>query len=653
MTDGVSGVESIASAESVSASGNAALDSLLSGLRWVSDTGSSITTLSFSFPDADSNFSEDPDRGYGSSGNEPHTGLEGLSSYGQGLFLQALANLQTFSNLRFAQVADEGDGAGTIRVAFTGIEDDESVAFAYLPGDYQAAGDIWVLSRNHSEDDIDFIQTLTHELGHALGLKHPHEAEEGFPAIASGLDGMDYTVMSYNISMRYANATFADLFPQTYMWGDILALQHMYGVNTTTTAGSDTYTYNLNNRYYQTVWDYGGNDTITISGSGKSVKIDLTPGSWSNVGTTITFFGDGDSWEDNDTLFIAPDTIIENATGSDGNDTLQGNDANNNLRGNEGADKLYGGSGNDVLVSGSGSDIAIGGSGNDSMWAGAGDSGDDTAAGGAGNDIVAGGAGNDFLIGGGVDDGGTLDVVTANENAADDGNDVIFGGAGNDTIIGGGWDEGANNDNGRYDEGEAVVLGTGDDVLWAGSGNDVIMAANGNDIIGGGSGDDTINAGGGNDIIYGGKDTGDVGTNDRIDAGAGNDLVFAGAGNDIVFGGAGNDEIFSGGGADTVDGGAGVDILWGGGGDDQFTGGSGQDLFIFAAGHGSDTITDFDINEDTIQLDQTNTDFTDTASVIAAAIQVGNDVRVDLGGGDLLVIENVTISELEQATFIL
>lgn len=652
MTDGVSGVESAANARDVSASGNNIIDGILSGTAWVTNAGSDVTTLSFSFPTANSLFSEDPDRGYDTSGQEPHTGLDGLSEYGQSLFLLALNNLQSFSKLAFTQVDDEAQSAGTIRVAFTGLMDEDSVAWAYLPGNYQAAGDIWVLSENHSEDDVDFIQTLFHELGHALGLKHPHEAEGDFPTIAAEYDGIDFTVMSYNISGRYANAEAADLFPQTYMYADILALQHIYGVDTETTAGADTYLYDLNQRYYATVWDYGGNDTIQISGSGKSVKVDLTPGSWSNVGTTITFFGGGDSWQDSNSLFITPDTIIENAVGADGDDTLQGNDAANNLKGNAGADKLYGGAGADILVSGAGADVADAGAGSDTLWAGAGDAGNDTMIGGAGNDIIGGGAGSDLLIGDNADDGPVMQLLAVNGDADINGNDIIFGGSGDDTILGGGWRDAAVSDNGQYDAGEAVTDGAGNDVIWSGSGADLIIATAGNDVLGGGIGMDTINAGGGNDLIYGGA-AGGVNASDVIDAGAGNDLVFAGAGNDSVSGGAGNDELFTGAGNDTVDGGAGVDTLWGGGGDDVFSGGDGADLFIFSSGHGHDTVTDFNVNDDILQLTDTATDFVDAASVIAAATSVSGGVSIDLGGGDSLTLDGISIADLSDVSFIL
>lgn len=47
-----------------------------------------------------------------------------------------------------------------------------------------------------------------------------------------------------------------------------------------------------------------------------------------------------------------PDTIIENAIGGDGADTLTGNGADNLLKGGDGADTLLGAEGSDTLVGG-------------------------------------------------------------------------------------------------------------------------------------------------------------------------------------------------------------------------------------------------------------------------------------------------------------
>jgi len=670
MTDGVSGVDSTVPAEDVSLSGTNAIDGLVFGRRWVSDTNSDVTTISFSFPDEDSLYSTDPDTGYGTSGEEPHTGLAGLSASAQNIFLAALDNLSSFSKLAFVQVEDSGNSAGTIRVAFTGIEDEDSVAWAYLPGNYQAAGDIWVLSENHSEDDVDFGQTLTHELGHALGLKHPFETEDGGEALSSDLDGVDFTVMSYNVSARFPTATYADLWPQTYMYADILALQYIYGVDTVTTASTDSYVYDQGDRHYLTIWDYGGNDTFGVTGGTTNVKLDLTPGSWSDVGTTIEYSDDVQFFYDSETVYITPDTIIENAFGAGGNDTLQGNSAENKLTGNDGNDKLMGdagadrlkgndgddfldgGSGADVLTGGTGDDVVVAGAGNDTLWAGAGDEGDDIMAGGAGNDIIGGGAGDDLLIGGGLDDGATRQLLTTNEDSEEDGSDALFGGAGDDTLLGGGWDDSVV-DNGRYDDGEAVTSGTGNDEIWSGTGDDKIIAAAGDDVLGGGTGDDTIDGGGGNDLFYGGKDAGDTGRNDVINGGDGNDIVFGGAGNDVIEGGAGADDLFGGGGNDSVNGGSGNDTLWGGGGNDEFSGGAGEDVFVFASGAGDDEVVDFNVSEDTLRLTGTTTDFTDVESVIAASSVVSGGVLIDLGSGDTVKLNGLSLSDLNDVSFIL
>ncbi|PMZ91409.1 MULTISPECIES: M10 family metallopeptidase C-terminal domain-containing protein [unclassified Pseudomonas] len=83
---------------------------------------------------------------------------------------------------------------------------------------------------------------------------------------------------------------------------------------------------------------------------------------------------------------------------------------------------------------------------------------------------------------------------------------------------------------------------------------------------------------------------------------AGNDTLLGSAASEIFYGVAGND---------TINGGAGGDILVGGAGIDKLTGGTGADTFRFAAQSDSyrnattsfdDTITDFDVTQDKIDL---------------------------------------------------
>ncbi|MGO4707035.1 hypothetical protein AB4072_14800 [Microvirga sp. 2MCAF38] len=84
-----------------------------------------------------------------------------------------------------------------------------------------------------------------------------------------------------------------------------------------------------------------------------------------------------------------------------------------------------------------------------------------------------------------------------------------------------------------------------------------------------------------------------TGGDDRLEGEAGNDVLTGLGGNDVLLGEAGNDRL---------SGGAGRDVL---------TGGSGQDVFVFdtklsksasANRANQDTITDFNVNDDTIYL---------------------------------------------------
>ena len=72
----------------------------------------------------------------------------------------------------------------------------------------------------------DFL-TILHELGHALGLKHPFEAPNPIPA---ALDNYFYSIMSYTASPYSAHGNnYASFYPTTPMYYDLLALQGMYG----------------------------------------------------------------------------------------------------------------------------------------------------------------------------------------------------------------------------------------------------------------------------------------------------------------------------------------------------------------------------------------------------------------------------------------
>ena len=143
-----------------------------------------------------------------------------------------------------------------------------------------------------------------------------------------------------------------------------------------------------------------------------------------------------------------------------------------------------------------------------------------------------------------------------------------------------------------------------------------------------------------------------------VDGGAGNDTIIGSdswAGD--LRGGAGNDTVTGGSGNDKLNGGAGNDTLWGEAGSDQLTGGTGSDIFVYKAGDGSDLVMDFTVKSKTGAADATDdridlrsfgyTDYADFKANVASFGNVGSDVQIDFGGGDVLTIKNTTTTILD------
>lgn len=349
--------------------------------------------------------------------------------------------------------------------------------------------------------------TLLQEIGHGLGLAHPHDAG-GSSTIMTGVTSPTgdhgafdlnqgvYTTMSLNDGWPAAlhGSTPSETFGSQGMPMalDIAVLQEIYGVNPATNLGNTVYDLpdtNAGGTYYQAIWDAGGTDTIRYGGNADAV-IDLRaatlqygPGGGGFISYVAGIHGGAT---------IADGVVIENARSGAGDDTLIGNDAANVLSGKAGDDRLFGRSGDDLLNGGGGADVVRGGPGNDRLL------------GAPGNDRLLAGGGNDELRGGG-------------------GNDILRGHAGDDRLFGGGG-----NDDMRSG-------GGGKDILRGNAGDDRLFGGGGDDRLIGGGHDDTLGGGGGNDVLLGN---------------GGNDKLVGGAGNDRLIGGAGDDRLIGHGGAD-------------------------------------------------------------------------------------------------------
>ncbi len=292
----------------------------------------------------------------------------------------------------------------------------------------------------------------------------------------------------------------------------------------------------------------------------------------------------------------------------------------------------------DVLECGRDDDIVFALAGNDYVDGG---NGHDTIGAGTGNDTIEGGLGADLLFGWLGDD--LIYAGFQNDLFLDHSSNVVWAGPGYDTVVGG---AGADTLGGGHDD-DSVIGGRGDDLLFGGFGKDTVLGDQGLDTIYGGWGNDMVKGGAHSDLLFGGDGR------DILQGGSGNDTLWGDAGADTLYGGIGDDYIDGGGdadlifnseGNDTVNGGNGDDILWGGPGDDQLTGGLGADTFGFTLTNGNDRVTDFNLDDDI--LDVSETGFTGLASITSAAEDTDDGLLITLSGSTSVLFTGLTLSDL-------
>ncbi len=556
--------------------------------------------------------------------------------------------------------------------------------------------------------------TMLHEILHSLGLEHPGEYNAGGGQVITYQNNAEfeqdthrYSIMSYFQSYEdgsgaifYDTETNSFEYPRTAMVYDILAMTQGafnggfggYGANSTTRSTDTTYGYNATAGIDQafnfaahgapvlTLYDTGGTDTLDLSGDTVANEAYANyngAGEFVNYGTrartdTLIDLREGGYSSTHGMTFnigIAFGTIIENAIGTQFNDTIHANSANNIIYSSAGDDLIYLYDGNDRAYGGDNNDTIHGGAGNDALF---GDGGMDSLFGGEGNDGLVGGTDADNLNGGNGIDTAYYWTSTAAINVDLTRATQTGGDAQGDTLTGIENISGTNyNDFLRGDGNSNKLFGlNGNDRFYGLNGNDSIYGDGGNDALFGDGGMDSLFGGEGNDGFVGGTDADSLNGGNGIDtayywtssAGIDVDLTRAaqiggdaqgdtltGIENvsgtnhtDILSGDAGNNSLYGLNGADTLNGGL---------GNDKLIGGSGADIFEFDSTiWGNDQILDFADGVDL--LDFTGAGLTYGDLTIIDTVQ-GLDIQyIDSGTTSLVSILNLDPNALSETDFV-
>jgi serralysin len=377
---------------------NPNIRALIEGVAWATAPNGTQPprVMTYSFPTSVAD--------YGAAYPSPNllVGFDVLTPEQQVATKTSLDLVESYTNLTFTLAANGTAAASALRFAKTG----GTTSFGSFPGDGRIAGDVFLASPGGDVPEAptsyfgtDGFLTIMHELGHALGLKHGHEATPN-GALAPDVNDNEFSIMTYasyfGANTSTPTGAIPGSSPQSFMMFDIAALQELYGANFSKRGTTALYTWSpatgqefingkpapftgttSTNTIFTTVWTMGALATYDLSAFNGNQVDDMRPGRWLAFSTaqlaslnnqvdagTPGFMAQGNVY--NALLFNGDKrSEISNIITGNGNDVVWGNDIDNTISTGAGTDTIYAGTGNDIISGGAGPDTSIFSSGYD------------------------------------------------------------------------------------------------------------------------------------------------------------------------------------------------------------------------------------------------------------------------------------------------